>query len=148
MSEKIKTKKLAAVRVRGQIDIKKDINDTLEMLNLHNNNWCVVLDNTPTFLGMLKKVKDYITWGEVEDSTVKMLFEKRGEEYKARLSDKKKITKYSKFIEYNKKKYKRYFRLSPPKGGFERKGVKKSFKQGGALGYRGEKINELIKNMV
>ena len=33
------------------------------------------------------------------------------------------------------------FRLHPPRKGYE--GIKRSFKEGGALGYRGEKINEL-----
>ena len=37
-------------------------------------------------------------------------------------------------------------RLSPPKKGYE--GNKKSFKNGGALGYRGENINELIGRML
>ena len=40
------------------------------------------------------------------------------------------------------------FRLNPPRGGFERKGIKVSFNSGGALGYRGEKINSLIKKML
>ena len=37
------------------------------------------------------------------------------------------------------------FRLHPPRKGYE--GIKRSFKEGGALGYRGEKINHLIRRM-
>jgi large subunit ribosomal protein L30 len=40
------------------------------------------------------------------------------------------------------------FRLSPPRGGFERKGIKTPFTMGGALGNRKEKINDLIKRMI
>ena len=40
------------------------------------------------------------------------------------------------------------FTLNSPKGGFERKGIKFSFVNKGALGYRGNKINALIKKML
>ena len=43
---------------------------------------------------------------------------------------------------------KKYYRLHPPRGGLERKGSKKNFKDGGALGPRAEKINDLIKKML
>ena len=37
------------------------------------------------------------------------------------------------------------FRLHPPRKGYE--GIKRSFKEGGALGYRAEKINALLRRM-
>ena len=40
------------------------------------------------------------------------------------------------------------FALSPPRGGFERKGIKASFSDKGALGYRADKINDLLKKMM
>ncbi|RLI23172.1 50S ribosomal protein L30, partial [Candidatus Bathyarchaeota archaeon] len=39
------------------------------------------------------------------------------------------------------------FRLHPPRKGFKGK-IKKSFKAGGASGYRGEAINELLERMI
>ena len=39
------------------------------------------------------------------------------------------------------------FRLHPPKKGFERKGIKKTFKQGGVLGPR-ESLDDLLKRMI
>lgn len=141
-----KLKKLAVVRIRGITGIKKDIKDTLKMLCLYHNNYCVVLNSN--MLGMIRKVKDYVTWGEIDDETYRLLVEKRGEEFKGRITDSKKKINYKKFIVINNKKYKKYFRLSPPRGGFERKGIKTPFTKSGALGYRKEKINDLIKKMV
>jgi len=138
--------KLAIIRVRGITGIEKGIKDTLNMLCIYHNNYCVVVSDN--LLGMIKKVKDYVTWGEIDDETYKLLVEKRGEEYKGRITDTKKKINYKKFIIVNNKKYKKYFRLNPPKGGFERKGIKVPFRKGGALGYRKEKINDLIKKMV
>jgi large subunit ribosomal protein L30 len=119
-----KQSKLAIIRIRGSIDIKKDVKDTLKMLNLDKVNSCTIVENTPIIKGMLNKVKDYVTWGSINSESEKML------------------SKIDNSTKTN------VFRLNPPKGGFERKGVKKSFKIGGALGNRKEKINELIKKMV
>ena len=43
---------------------------------------------------------------------------------------------------------KKFYRLDPPRKGFGRKGIKMAFSKGGALGYRAEKINDLVKRMM
>ncbi|MBI2650074.1 uL30 family ribosomal protein [Candidatus Woesearchaeota archaeon] len=139
---------LAAVRVRGLTGIKTKIKDTMNILRLYKNNYCCILPNTPIYVGMLMKAKDYITWGEIDDETFKMLVEKRGEEFSGRETDSKGKIKYNDFVVINNKKIKKYFRLNAPRKGFGRKGIKNPFTSGGALGYRGEKINDLIKRMV
>jgi len=141
-------KKIAVILVRGLIDVRKPVKDTLAMLRLTRKNHCVVIDNTPVNLGMLKKVKDYVTWGEISEEVLKELIEKRGEEYFGPETCSKGKIKYKKFFTHNNKKYKKYFRLNPPRKGFGRKGIKIPFKVGGALGYRKEKINDIIKRML
>lgn len=142
------TKQLAAIRVRGVSGVKKKIEDTMKTLRLYKNNYCCVLPNVPVYSGMLKKAKDYITWGELDDETFRMLVDKRGEEFNGRETDSKKKINYNDFFVVNNKKIKKYFRLSAPKKGFGRKGIKYPYQSGGALGYRGEAINDLIKRMV
>lgn len=124
--------KIAAIRIKGPIKTGSEKNDTFKMLKLYRKNYCVVLDKTPSIVGMVKKVGDNVTWGEIDDSTLKELTAKRGEKTK----------------KDGKEALKPFFRLSPPKGGFERKGIKVPFSLGGALGYRGEKINDLIRRML
>jgi large subunit ribosomal protein L30 len=116
--------KIAVVRIRGSIKLKKEQKDTLNMLRLYKQNYCVILDASPSIMGMLKKIQSLVTWGEVNDETLALLKEKKQE------------------------KEKKFFRLHPPRKGFERKGIKLPFKVGGALGYRGNKINDLIKRML
>ncbi|MBI4452645.1 uL30 family ribosomal protein [Candidatus Woesearchaeota archaeon] len=142
-----KNSRIAAIRLRGRTQIKTKIEDTLKMLKLYKNNYCVVLQNTPNYIGMLKKSKDYLTWGEINDETFNILLDTRGEEFKGIEASPKNNQKHSKYFAHNNKKYKKYFRLSPPRKGLGRKGLKQSFNEGGALGYRGSKINELIKRM-
>jgi large subunit ribosomal protein L30 len=125
--------RIAVVRVKGSIKLQKEVKDTLKMLRLYKQNSCVVLDASPSILGMVKKVESYVTWGEVDEETFKLLREKR--ELKAKNKEGKEVVMP-------------FFRLLPPRKGFGRKGIKLPFKLGGALGYRGEKINDLIKRMI
>ena len=147
-TETKESKKLAVIRVRGLNGLDRKVKSTLELLNLDYKNTCVVLEGTSTNTGMLKTVKDFITWGEIGDDTYKNLIEKRGEEYKGRAGDSKNKYKYNKFISEGDKKIKKIFRLNSPIKGFGRKGIKIPFKNGGGLGFRGEKINDLIKRML
>jgi len=133
MSEKESNKKIAVIRIRGQTKLRKKIKDALKILSLNKKFTCVVFNATPSILGMITKVKDYVTFGEINEETFNSLKEKRGKKTK----DKQ-----------GKEIYKKFFRLNPPKGGFERKGTKVAFKAGGALGDRKEKINDLIKKML
>ena len=148
MKEEQKAGKIAVVRIRGSIKVKNVIKDTFNLLRLYNKNYCVVLKNTPEIIGMIKKIKDYVTWGEIDNETYKLLIEKRGKEYKGREKDSKGKITYSKFILIDGKKYKPFFALNPPRKGYGRKGIKIAFKVGGALGDRGEKINDLLKRML
>ena len=148
---------LAVIRIRGDIGVKKEVKDTLKMLNLHRKNTCVIIPETPYFLGMIRKAKDYITWGEISEDVLKKMVEKRG-----RLEGDKKID--DAFLKKNKIKnmdeiikkitegkikeigIKPYFRLSPPSKGY--KGSVKQHYPKGVLGYRKDKINELLKRMI
>lgn len=140
-------KKIVVILVRGFPDIIKPIKDTLLMLNLKRKNYAIILEDNPISRGMLKKVKDFVTYGEITEETLQQLVKIRGEEFQGRETDSKKKYHYNHFL-FNGKKYKKYFRLNPPRKGFGRKGIKVSFKTGGALGYRGEKINELLQRML
>lgn len=139
---------LAAVAVRGVVKAPQDIRDTLSMLHLRRQNYGVVLKNTPAVVGMLVKVKDYIAWGELDDATLQELIAKRGMKYRGRLHDAGGKYHYAKILAVGDAKYKKYFRLNPPRKGFGRKGIKVQFAAGGALGYRGDKINDLIRRML
>lgn len=160
--KKQSSNRLVVVRVRGECKIRKEIEDTLRMLRLYKKNNCVVIPDKPAFLGMLEKIKDFITWGEVNETTFKELIEKRGklpgkkpltEQY---LKEKTKLDFESftkSFFSFKKELkdvpgLKLFFKLHPPRKGFERKGVKRPFSMGGALGYRKEKINDLIMRMI
>jgi len=140
--------KFAVIRIRGLIGLNSDINRTLKQLTLHKKNYCVVVPNNESYYGMIMKVKDYVTWGNIDEDTYNFLTSKKGEEYKGRITDSKGKVKYKRFLTVKDKKLKKFFRLNSPRKGYGRRGIKISFSKGGALGYRGEKIKDLIKRMI
>ncbi len=134
-------KLLALIRVRGTVGVRKDIAETLKRLRLpHVNNLSLVFP-TPANIGMIKKCINYITYGEISQEMLSKLLEKKEiklgkEDIDALLAGKKKASELMPLP----------IRLRPPKHGYE--GIKKHFKEGGALGYRGAEINKLINRMV
>lgn len=151
--------KLAVILIRGTISASPDVVKTLDLLRLRKKNACVVVDNTEVNKGMLQRVKDYTTYGLVDEVFFKEMIDKRGELIgKDKVSESKtdsaKIAKeyFSgklKLREFTEKyQLKPFFRLHPPIGGFERKGIKMPFAKGGVLGNRGEEIKELISKML
>jgi large subunit ribosomal protein L30 len=148
---------IAVIRIAGKQGLTKEIKDTFKLLRLYKKYTCIIIPNTPNYIGMIKKVKDFVTWGEVNKETMEKLLEQRGKlAGNAKLTDQKDIN-ISEFVNQvfeGKKKIKdlpglkTFFRLHPPVGGFETKGTKKPFSIGGVLGYRKDKINELIIKMI
>jgi len=141
--------------------VRGDIEDTMRMLRLTRANHCVVLSETSEIKGMLMKAKDYITWGEISEETLARMIKFRGRLIGDKPVDDEVVKENTPFgsiiafargIAKGEAKYmdmkdaKPLFRLSPPKKGYE--GVKRGFGAGGALGYRGEEINDLIYRMI
>ncbi len=161
MTEKTAERKcFAVVKVRGTISAQREARETLELLRLAHTNHAILLDNRPSFMGMLYRVQNYVTWGEISKETLALMLQKRG-----RLAGGKKLTDeaveklgYKSIdalaeaiadckVEYQKLPNVRpVFKLHPPKKGFKGK-IKKSYVAGGEAGYRGEAINDLIKRM-
>lgn len=153
-------KRLAVIRIRGRVNVRKEIEDTLSMLKLHKVNHCVIISDKSTLKGMIQKAKDYITWGDVDEKDISLILKNRGE-----LTGGEKLT--DKYIKNNTKfktingfakalsqstaelddipSLKPVFRMHPPRKGHNK--IKRSYKNGGALGPRGPRIKELIYKM-
>ncbi|MDP8011350.1 MAG: 50S ribosomal protein L30 [Thermoplasmata archaeon] len=150
----------AAIRIRGRAGVNKDVAMTLKYLRLTRVNHLVLLPKNKYIEGMLKKAKDYITWGEIDKETLVELLKKRGRLMGNRPIDAEYLKKINfetfedlanaileKKVNYSKlPDIKPIFRLNPPRGGY--KNTKRSVKENGDLGYRQKEINKLIKRMM
>jgi large subunit ribosomal protein L30 len=151
----------AVIRLRSSIKSNREVKETLKYLRLNRVNHCVLVPEGKSFDGMLQKVKDFVTWGEIKPEVLTNMILKRG-----RLSGERPITnqyiientkhasllKLSEAIVAGQYRYsdlkdvKPVFRLHPPLHGFE--GIKRSYNDRGSLGYRGSAINDLILKML
>ncbi len=153
-------KMILAVRIRGTVGVNKDIADTMDMLRLTRINHAVLINENPSYKGMLLKAKDYITWGEIDLETLTLLIDRRGrvvggdkitDEYINDNTDYSSIEEFAQAIldgetTLKDANIKVVFRLHPPRKGFEASRL--SFNEGGSLGYRGEHIKELVVKML
>lgn len=137
------------IRISGEVGLNSDIKETLDRLRLRKKYSCVVITHPkPEQLGMIKKIKNFVAFGEINSKIFEKLIEKRGQpvDKKKKINAKeavKEIEKGKKFEELNLKPF---FRLHPPRGGIESKkhfGVNK-----GVLGNHDKKINELLERML
>ena len=114
---------IAIIRIKGEVGLKGDIAETFNRLRLRKKYSCIVLEKpTAEQLGMLKKVRNFVAYGEIDEATHKELVKARGG------------------------KTKNFFRLHPPRKGIDSKkhfGVHK-----GVLGDNKDKINDLIRRML
>lgn len=151
----------AVVRVRGVTGIKSEIKETMKMLHLGRNCHATIVDNRPSYLGMLQKAQNYLTWGEISIETLTLLLKKRGrlvgdkkltDEYAQKIG-KKSLDELAEAICKGEIEFqglpdiKNIFRLHPPSKGFKGK-VKRSYAVGHVSGYRGEAINKLLEQMI
>jgi large subunit ribosomal protein L30 len=117
---------IAVIRITGQVGLNEEIVETLNRLRLKRKYVCVVLEKpTKEQISMIKNVRDFVAYGEIDEKTHKELVEKRGKKDA-------------------EGKLKPFFRLHPPRKGIN---SKIHFPKG-VLGDNKEKINELIARML
>ncbi|MCW6160424.1 MAG: uL30 family ribosomal protein [Candidatus Micrarchaeales archaeon] len=135
----LKGKVVAAVRVRGRVNVRTSIEETMKRLNLKAPNNCTIIMVNDQYLGMLKKCANHIAYGEIDEPTLAKLVKKYALEIdpNAALAGKADISTLKEEMP---------LRLHPPKHGYDP--IKKHFSQGGSLGYMGKDINKLITRMV
>ncbi|MBI2043049.1 uL30 family ribosomal protein [Candidatus Pacearchaeota archaeon] len=139
---------ICIIRIKGEIGLDRDVVETLNRLRLKRKYSCVVIKPDAEKMGMIKKVKNFVAYGNINGETFEKLVEKRGQ-----LLDKKKTIDAKKIVSnlkegktYEENNLKPFFRLHPPRKGIDSKihfGKKK-----GVLGNNKEKINDLVERML
>ena len=152
---------LLVVRIRGTVNVPYWALTTLKNLNLNKKFSATLVPETSNYLGMLRKINQWVAWSKADSDIIKILIEKRGKKKKPLLesrdenkskSDYKGIDELVDIIVSDKIKFsdqnniKPWFSLNPPKGGFKKK-TKKQFSDGGILGNNKELL-EIVKRMI
>ena len=65
---------ICVIRIHGMVGLKKNIAETLNRLRLRRKYSCIVLEKpTKEQLGMIKKLRDFVAFGEINKSTLEKL---------------------------------------------------------------------------
>jgi len=148
------------VRIRGTVNVPSWADTTLQMLNLTKRFRATIVPEDPSFVGMLKRVKNYVAWCRADRDTVRELIEKRARKqgYKQLEKSDLKALGYKSIddlatalaegkIALSKiDLIKPWFALAPPRKGFKRQS-KRMYQDGGIAGENQELLS-LVKNMI
>lgn len=148
------------VRIKGQADVPHWADTTLRLLKLEKKYRATILPAKENTLGMLNKVKHYVSWQEADPELARELLDKKG-----RKSGYKKIsdadldgTGYQTIDELagalaegktsmtKLGQLKPWFALAPPRHGFKRS-TKRMYGQKGVLGQNRE-LATLVRSMI
>ncbi|EMA46889.1 50S ribosomal protein L30 [Halobiforma nitratireducens] len=152
----------AVVQVRGEVNRQEDVQDTLEMLNIHGVNHCALVPETDAYVGMVTKVNDYVAHGEPSVDVLATVLEGRSEPLEGDQSDADEewLTENTEYNDFEAlaealvaeettlrdEGLSPTLRLHPPRGGHD--GIKKPTVEGGQLGkHTTEEINDLLESM-
>lgn len=149
------------IRLKGTINTKPKIRETLRLMNLTRTNHAILLPEDPSSVGMLKIVKDYVTWGPIDAKNLADAIRKRGQLTGGRPVTDAHVKAHSKYatidefaaavikgeIKYKElPEIKPILRLAPPVKGFV--SVKRQYGNGGDLGPRKDEIITLLARML
>ena len=139
---------IALIRIHGMIKLNGDISETLSRLRLRKKYTCAIVDEGIETLGRIKKVKDFIAFGKIDEKTLAELIKARGKvigNTKKKVENPEKIAKEvlaGKNLE--ELGIKPWFGLHPARGGID---TKHHYPKG-VLGNHHEDINKLIARML
>jgi len=153
---------ILVVRLRGTVNVPYWAVSTLKNLYLNKKFSATLVPETSEYLGMLRKISQWVAWSKADREIVKTLIENRAKNKNpgsdsVRKSENSKegykdidefvdvlVNDKIKFSEQNN--VKPWFSLNPPKGGFK-KSTKRQFSDGGTLG-NNKDLLEIVKKMI
>jgi large subunit ribosomal protein L30 len=138
---------ILVIRISGQVGITSKIKEALRRINLEKKYSATLLHPKPENLKHLKKLRNYLAYGDIKKEVLVELIKKRAQP----IEKNKKIDVEQVVGDLEKKSLskiglKPFFRLHPPRKGIDSKkhfGVNK-----GVLGDNKEKINDLVMRML
>jgi large subunit ribosomal protein L30 len=137
---------IAIIRIAGNVKLRNDIEETFSRLRMRRKYTCVVRHEDSKIKGVLKKLRDFSAYGEIDEKILEQLIHKRGVaiDKKDKIDGKKISNEFIKGKNLEKLNIKPFFRLHPPRGGID---TKHHYPKG-VLGDHGANIKKLIERML
>lgn len=120
---------ICVIRIRGKVKLREEIAETFRRLKMMQKLNCTFIDEKDIIrMGMLNKLKEFVSYGKVDDALMKKIIEVRG-------------------VKDSQGNYAGYCRLHPPRGGFK-KSTKYSFNSGEGILGENKDIAKLVERML
>jgi large subunit ribosomal protein L30 len=153
---------LIVVNLRGTVNLRAPVRRTLEQLHVARRFNSTIVPDTREYRGMLYAAKDHVAWCKADASVVEKILNSRAEKTTGNRPPRwssstaaetgNSFTELSEQIALGKVRldgsqgFKAFFRLHPPRGGFNRS-TRRPYNQGGVLGSNVD-LPELIQKML
>ena len=132
----------AVTRVRGIPDRNANVSTILEQTGLDKRNSMVLMPETEEIEGMIKKVKDVVTYGRVSEEFIEELQDMEDVSDLVEKADSGEIS----LSELRDEGFSTRFSMNSPSKGY--RNTKRQYKQGGSLGFRkNHEIEQLLNRM-
>ncbi len=134
------------IRITGKVGIERDVEETLQRLNLRTKYSCIVLNPNKVQEGMIKRIENFVAFGDIDTQDLEKILEERGKRVDNKKIDAKKIAdSVEKGESLKKQGLVPFFRLSPPRGGL--RSARLHYPKG-VLGNHKKNIIKLIERML
>ncbi len=137
---------LVAVRIKGSVGLDDEKRRTLKYLRLGRVHTAVLLPDTPSIRGMLRKVERYVTWGNPSLRTIYTILKRSGLETLGVNSLESLTEKLAADPTLLKRLNLKPARFGPPKGGYRRT-IKRPYRYKGEYGVRDKAIDQLVRSI-
>jgi large subunit ribosomal protein L30 len=137
---------IIAIRISGLVEMPKSEKETLFRMRLRRKYCAVLLKDNIETAKLIKGVRNFIAYGKLDEPTLRLLLEKRGQSISKEKIDVEKVIKELPNKDLIELGVKPFFRLHPPLKGIDSKlhfPIRK-----GVLGDNKDKINDLVRRML
>jgi large subunit ribosomal protein L30 len=151
---------LLVVNLRGLVNTRNPVRETLQQLNLLRRFNATIVPNNNVTLGMLESAKEHLAWCQLDKEMAEKLLSKRAETSNGDKAEDS-VLKGSGFSSFedlasalasgktalkDEFGFRNYFRLAPPRGGFNRS-IRRQYGEGGVLGPNRD-LHKLVEKML
>lgn len=112
---------ILVIRIRGMVDVPEKIEQALFRLRLRRKYSAVLVDDNPESEKLLRRIRDYVSYGRISEKALEKLIASRGESLDGKKIDAKKVLEGLGKKKLQELGLKPFFRLHPPRGGIESK---------------------------
>lgn len=70
---------ICIIRIRGKVKLDRDVKETFDRMRLGRKYSCIVIHPNKEQKGMIKKLRNLVSFGEINRETFEKLLERRGQ---------------------------------------------------------------------